>query len=47
VISIVPPPWEEHRFFDRTRRLLFRRLLGTHPPTERRIERLRARVQER
>ncbi|WP_415380621.1 M48 family metallopeptidase [Halosimplex sp. TS25] len=39
--AIVPPPWEEHRFFDRTRRLLFRRLLGTHPPTERRIERLR------
>lgn len=39
--SVVPPAWEEHRFFDRTRRLLFRRLLGTHPPTERRIERLR------
>jgi heat shock protein HtpX len=40
--AIVPPPWEEHRFFDRTRRLVARRLLGTHPPTERRIERLRA-----
>jgi heat shock protein HtpX len=47
VISIVPPPWEEHRFFDRTRRFLFRRLFGTHPPTERRIERLRARVEGR
>jgi len=45
--SIVPPPWEEHRFFDRTRRFLFRRLLGTHPPTYRRIERLRARVEQR
>lgn len=40
--SIVPPPWEEHRFFDRTRRFLRRRLFGTHPPTTRRIERLRA-----
>jgi heat shock protein HtpX len=39
--SIVPPPWEEHRFFDRTRRIVARRLFGTHPPTERRIERLR------
>jgi Zn-dependent protease with chaperone function len=43
--SIVPPPWEEHRFFDRTRRLLFRGLLGTHPPTERRVERLRRRAE--
>ncbi len=41
--SIVPPPWEEHRFFDRTRRFLHRRLFGTHPPTARRIERLRSR----
>ncbi|ELZ11356.1 heat shock protein HtpX [Natrinema thermotolerans DSM 11552] len=40
--SIVPPPWEEHRFFDRTRRFLHRRLFGTHPSTERRIERLRS-----
>jgi len=40
--SIVPPPWDEHPFFDRTRRLLFRGLLGTHPPTEGRVERLRA-----
>nr|WP_293027451.1 M48 family metalloprotease [Natronococcus sp.] len=42
--SIVPPPWEEHRFFDRTRRLLARGLFGTHPATERRIDRLRARL---
>ncbi|SDQ31707.1 M48 family metallopeptidase [Natronobacterium texcoconense] len=42
--SIVPPPWEEHRFFDRTRRFVARRLFGTHPPTEKRIERLRTRV---
>jgi len=40
--SIVPPPWEEHPFFDRTRRLIYRGLLGTHPPTDARIERLRA-----
>ncbi|ELY63034.1 heat shock protein HtpX [Natronobacterium gregoryi SP2] len=42
--SIVPPPWEEHRFFDRTRRFVSRTLLGTHPSTEKRVERLRARV---
>lgn len=42
--SIVPPPWEEHRFFDRTRRLVARGLFGTHPETERRIDRLRART---
>lgn len=42
--SIVPPPWEEHRFFDRTRRFVARRIFGTHPPTEKRIERLRARA---
>ncbi|WP_241175297.1 M48 family metallopeptidase [Natronolimnobius sp. AArcel1] len=41
VFSIVPPPWEEHRFFDRTRRFIARTLLGTHPATEKRIERLR------
>ncbi|MDG5759101.1 M48 family metalloprotease [Natronococcus sp. A-GB1] len=40
--SIVPPPWEQHRFFDRTRRLVARGLFGTHPATERRIDRLRA-----
>jgi heat shock protein HtpX len=45
--SIVPPPWEEHRFFDRTRRLIFRRLLGTHPATEKRVERLRRAAAER
>ncbi|MXV63751.1 M48 family metalloprotease [Natronorubrum sp. JWXQ-INN-674] len=39
--SIVPPPWEEHRFFNRSRRFVARRLLGTHPPTKKRIERLR------
>lgn len=44
--AVVPPPWEEHRFFDRTRRFVDRRLFGTHPPTERRIERLRARIGE-
>ncbi|RKD95347.1 Zn-dependent protease with chaperone function [Halopiger aswanensis] len=42
--SIVPPPWEEHRFFDRTRRFVSRTLFGTHPSTEKRIERLRARA---
>lgn len=40
--AIVPPPWEEHRFFDRTRRFVRRRLFGTHPRTERRIRRLSA-----
>ncbi|WP_459191868.1 M48 family metallopeptidase [Halosimplex sp. J119] len=44
--AIVPSPWEEHRFFDRTRRVIYRQLLGTHPPTERRIERLRAATDE-
>ncbi|ELY60430.1 heat shock protein HtpX [Natronococcus amylolyticus DSM 10524] len=42
--SIVPPPWEEQRFFDRTRRLVARGLFGTHPATERRIDRLRIRT---
>ncbi|WP_227015050.1 M48 family metallopeptidase [Natronorubrum aibiense] len=42
--SIVPPPWEEHRFFDRTRQFVARRLFGTHPPTEKRVERIHARV---
>ena len=40
--AIVPPPWEEHPFFDRTRRVIARRIFGTHPPTQKRIERLRA-----
>ncbi|WP_121742416.1 M48 family metallopeptidase [Natronorubrum halophilum] len=39
--SIVPPPWEERGVLDRTRRFVSRRLFGTHPPTEKRIERLR------
>ena len=43
--SIVPPPWEEHRFFDRTRRLIYRGALGTHPETTDRIARLRARAE--
>ncbi|MWV41419.1 M48 family metalloprotease [Natrialba sp. INN-245] len=42
--SIVPPPWEEHRFFDRTRRFVSRTIFGTHPSTEKRIDRLRARL---
>ncbi|MFP8954092.1 SprT-like domain-containing protein [Natrialbaceae archaeon A-arb3/5] len=44
--SIVPPPWEERRFFDLVARLVSRRLLGTHPPTARRIERLESRARE-
>ena len=45
--SIVPPPWKEHRFFDRTRRFVARRLFGTHPPTPARIDRLRSVAGER
>jgi heat shock protein HtpX len=41
--GIVPPPWEERKVLDGTIRFLYRRVLGTHPPTERRIERLRSR----
>jgi len=44
--SIVPPPWEEYRFFDRTRRFVRRRLFGTHPPTGKRIERLRRTIDD-
>lgn len=40
--SIVPPPWEERRFFDRPRRYIARTIFGTHPRTERRIKRLRS-----
>ncbi len=40
--AIVPPPWEEHPFFDRTRRFVARRIFGTHPPTQKRIERLKS-----
>ncbi|TYT63228.1 M48 family metallopeptidase [Natrialba swarupiae] len=42
--AIVPPPWDEHRFFDRTRRFVTRTIFGTHPSTEKRIDRLRARL---
>ncbi|MFD1563687.1 M48 family metallopeptidase [Haloarchaeobius amylolyticus] len=45
--SIVPPPWEEHRFFDRARRVVARGIFGTHPDTETRIDRLRTAVKER
>ncbi|WP_255194576.1 M48 family metallopeptidase [Natronobeatus ordinarius] len=45
--SIVPPPWEEHRFFDRTRRFVARGVLGTHPSTTDRIDRIRSIVSER
>lgn len=44
--SIVPPPWEEQRFFDRTKRFVVRGLLGTHPRTETRIERLRSAIED-
>ncbi|ARS90470.1 M48 family metallopeptidase [Natrarchaeobaculum aegyptiacum] len=45
--AIVPPPWEEHRFFDRTRRFVARGIFGTHPTTASRIERLRNRLPSR
>jgi len=45
--SVVPPAWEQHRFFDRTRRLIYRGVLGTHPNTSDRIERLQARADRR
>ncbi len=41
--GIVPPPWEERKVLDGAIRFLYRRMLGTHPPTESRIERLRSR----
>ena len=44
--AIVPPPWEDHRFFDRTRRFVARRIFGTHPATTKRLERLRSRVSQ-
>lgn len=43
--GIVPPPWEERKFFDRTAKFLYRRLLGTHPPTDERIERLQTQIE--
>lgn len=43
--GIVPPPWETRKFFDGTARFFKRRVLGTHPPTERRIERLREQIE--
>ncbi len=39
-LSILPPPWEERGRFDRLRRFVRRRLYGTHPSTEERIERV-------
>jgi Zn-dependent protease with chaperone function len=44
--SVVPPAWEEHRFFDRTRRVISRGVFGTHPDTARRIDRLRERERD-
>lgn len=43
--GIVPPPWEEREYFDGLYRLLLRGVLGTHPPTAARIERLRDAVE--
>ena len=40
--GVVPPPWEERKVLDGAIRFFYRRMLGTHPPTEARIERLRA-----
>ncbi|TMT87893.1 peptidase M48 [Haloterrigena sp. H1] len=45
--SIVPPPWEKHRFFDRARWIIARGIFGTHPDTETRIDRLRTAVERR
>ncbi len=42
--GIVPPPWDDDQFLAGPKHLLFRRLLGTHPPTDCRIERLRVQV---
>ena len=41
--GIVPPPWEERKVLDGAIRFYRRRVLGTHPPTDSRIERLRSR----
>ncbi|AFO59285.1 peptidase M48 Ste24p [Natrinema sp. J7-2] len=45
--SIVPRPWEERRVFDGPRRFVYRIVFETHPPTEKRIEQLRAATDER
>jgi Zn-dependent protease with chaperone function len=42
--GIVPPPWRERHVLDGAIRFVRRRIFGTHPPTERRIERLRSRI---
>jgi len=44
--GVVPPPWEERKVLDRTIRFVRRGLLGTHPPTDDRIERLRSRIRQ-
>jgi heat shock protein HtpX len=41
--GIVPPPWEERKVLDGAIRFYRRRVLGTHPPTGSRVERLRSR----
>lgn len=43
--GIVPPPWRERKVLDGAIRFVRRRIFGTHPPTERRIDRLRARIE--
>lgn len=42
--EIVPPPWRERKVLDRPIRFVRRRVFGTHPPTEKRIERLRSQI---
>ncbi len=42
--GIVPPLWRERKVLDGAIRFVRRRVFGTHPPTEKRIERLRARI---
>lgn len=44
--GIVPPPWEERKILDQTMRFVYRGLLGTHPPTEERVERLQTHISE-
>ncbi len=45
--GIVPPPWRERHVLDGAIRFFYRRLLGTHPRTEKRIERLRSQIGRR